>query len=229
MADPDVAAPLLLINFKAYDSSIGRDAERLAEQILLAKAETKTKVTVAIAVQPTDIFRLKRFRLPILSQHADPIPFGAHTGHILPESLKESGAVGSLLNHSECQIPQVRIESTIKRLRSVGIQSVVCANTPRIAEDVARSEPDFIAIEPPELIGGDVSVSKANPGIITNTIAKVHAVHPSLPVLCGAGVKDHEDVRIAIKLGAEGVLVASGVAKAKDPKAAVIDLLSGFE
>jgi triosephosphate isomerase len=229
MADPDVAAPLLLINFKAYGSSIGRNAERLAEQILLAKAETKTQVTVAVAVQPTDIFRLKRFKLPILSQHADLVSFGAHTGHILPESLKESGAVGSLLNHSECQIPLVRIESTVKRLRSIGIQSVVCANTPSIAENVAKFEPDFIAIEPPELIGGDVSVSKANPEIVTNTIKKVHSVHGSIPVLCGAGVKDHEDVRIAIKLGAEGILVASGVTKAKDPKGAVIDLLSGFE
>jgi len=228
MAISDIFAPLLLINFKAYDSSIGKNAERLAEQILMAKAEAKAKVTVAIAVQPTDIFRLKRVRLPTLSQHADPITVGAHTGHILPEAVKEAGAIGSLVNHSECQIPLVRIGSTVQRLRSIDLQSVVCANTPEIAESVAKFEPDFIAIEPPELIGGDISVSKANPEVITNTIRRVHSIHPSLPVLCGAGVKDHEDVRIAMQLGAAGILVASGVTKAKDPKAAVADLLSGF-
>jgi triosephosphate isomerase len=47
-----------------------------------------------------------------------------------------------------------------------------------------------------------------------------------VPVLCGAGVKTGKDVRRALELGAKGVLLASGVVKAKDPRKALQDLVS---
>jgi triosephosphate isomerase len=49
-----------------------------------------------------------------------------------------------------------------------------------------------------------------------------------IPVLCGAGVKNGEDVRKAKELGAKGILVASGVVKAENPEEAIRDLLEGF-
>jgi triosephosphate isomerase len=44
-------------------------------------------------------------------------------------------------------------------------------------------------------------------------------------VLCGAGISKGEDLRAALDLGSKGVLLASGIVKAKDPKAALEDLI----
>lgn len=221
--------PFLIINFKAYESSIGKAGLNLAKRIESAVSESDIGVEVAIAVQPSDIFRFADLSIPVLSQHIDPIEYGAFTGHILPEAVLEAGAVGSLINHSERQLELEVIEKTIKRAKETDLIQVVCASTPKMAGAIASMDPDFIAIEPPELIGGEVSVSKANPEIITDTITAVHEVNEKIPVLCGAGVKNSEDVHIAMQLGAKGILVASGVTKARDPKAATLDLLNGFK
>ena len=64
--------------------------------------------------------------------------------------------------------------------------------------------------------------------MITDTIDKVNSVN-SVPVLCGAGVKDCKDVAVAIKLGAVGVLVASHVVKAEDPAEILLELARGIK
>lgn len=220
---------LLLINFKAYESSVGKAAVRLANAIESAKDESGTDISVALAVQAVDIRLFADLDLPIFAQHVDPILPGAKTGHVLPDAVSEAGAVGTLINHSERQLPLEVIDSTIKRAKEADLLVCACASTPKMSAAIASMSPDFVAIEPPELIGGEISVSKAKPEIITDTIDFVHEVDDLIPVLCGAGVKDKTDVKIATKLGSRGILVASGVTKSKDPKAAVLDLISGFE
>jgi triosephosphate isomerase len=84
----------------------------------------------------------------------------------------------------------------------------------------------MIAVEPPELIGGDTSVTSADPEIVSGTANLVKSVNPDVRVLCGAGVKNGEDVAMAIQLGTEGVLLASGVTKANDPQGILADLVS---
>jgi len=219
---------LLLINFKAYESSVGKAAVRLAEAAKIALKESGKDVVVAIAVQPMDIRLFVDLDIPVFAQHIDPVMFGAKTGHILPEAVSEAGAIGTLINHSERQLTLDIIDTTVKRAKEVDLLSCVCASTPMMSAAVASIHPDYIAVEPPELIGGEISVSKAKPDVIVDTINEVHEIDETIPVLCGAGVKDHEDVRIAVKLGSRGILVASGVTKAKDPKAAILDLLAGF-
>lgn len=93
---------------------------------------------------------------------------------------------------------------------------------------MASFSPRFIAVEPPELIGGDISVTTANPRIVSDTVDAVKSVDGRISVLCGAGVKTGKDVRAAIDLGADGVLLASGVVKHKDPRSALLDLVSGL-
>jgi triosephosphate isomerase len=82
-----------------------------------------------------------------------------------------------------------------------------------------------VAVEPPELIGGDVSVSQADPDIVENAVDAAAAVDDSVDVLCGAGISSGEDLVSAGDLGASGVLLASGVAKADEPKEALADLV----
>jgi triosephosphate isomerase len=75
----------------------------------------------------------------------------------------------------------------------------------------------MVAIEPPELIGTGIPVSKAQPEIVSGTVRLVREVNGKVTILCGAGISHGEDVSAALKLGTQGVLVASGIVKAKDP------------
>lgn len=214
---------LAIINFKAYKTSVGLNAIKLAK--ICEKVAKKEKANIAVAVQPADIFAVAaNVKIPVIAQHVDAIEFGAKTGWILPESVQQAGAIGSLVNHSEHQLPLQAIKATIERLRSLSMLSVVCANTPATAVRIAEFNPDIIAIEPPELIGGDISVSKAKPEVITQSTRQIKHI----PVLCGAGIKSKDDVRKAVKLGAKGILVASGVTNAQNPEKALTELVRGL-
>ncbi|MEM2739506.1 MAG: triose-phosphate isomerase, partial [Candidatus Bathyarchaeia archaeon] len=55
------------------------------------------------------------------------------------------------------------------------------------------------------------------PEAVTDALKLVGMVNPRVIVLCGAGISRGEDVKVALQLGTKGVLLASGVVKAKDP------------
>jgi len=159
----------------------------------------------------------------------DPIGFGSNTGFILPESVKEAGAVGTLINHSEHRLKLADIELLVRKCEELGILSCVCTNNILTTKAAACLEPDFVAVEPPELIGGDISVSTAQPEIVSGSVKAVKEVAPDVQVLCGAGVKNGDDVKISLELGSVGVLLASGVVRPKgmNPEAVMHDLAQG--
>jgi triosephosphate isomerase len=105
----------------------------------------------------------------------------------------------------------------IRLAREKGLVSCVCANNPSVSAAVAALKPDVVSVEPPELIGTGIPVSKAQPEVVTNTVKLVREVNAEVTILCGAGISRGEDVAAALKLGTQGVLVASGIVKAKDP------------
>ena len=219
--------PMLLINFKTYEQGTGKKALALAKSS--DSIARKTGVNIVLSVQPTDLKGIAgNVSIPVYAQHMDPIKPGSHTGWILPEALKDAGAKGTLINHSEHNIDKKSVSLNIGRCRELGLVSVCCAATPRIAKELAAFGPDFIAIEPPELIGGDVSVSEARPEIISDTVKAVKKVNPKVRVLCGAGVNSTEDVKKARELGAEGVLVASAIVKSNNPDKVIKALIEGF-
>ena len=207
---------MIIVNFKTYLESTGRKALELAEKA--EKVSLETEVAIGVAPQYTDIAIVAKItNIPVFAQHTDPIQPGSHTGHVLAEAVKETGAIGTLINHSERQLKLSDIGAMIKIAREKGLVSVVCANNPAISAAVAALEPDILAIEPPELIGTGIPVSKAKPEVITNTIRLVREINSEVIILCGAGISHGEDVAAALRLGTQGVLVASGVVKAKDP------------
>jgi triosephosphate isomerase len=222
-----VAKPVLLINLKTYEEGTAAKALEIARA---AEKEARASgIDIILAVQTSDIRLVaENARIPVFAQHVDPVRYGSSTGWILPEAVKAAGAKGTLLNHSERRIDTVTAAKTLARCREAGLRVVICAESPEKARELAHLKPDYIAIEPPELIGGDVSVSKARPEVITESVRKVASV-ADIPVLCGAGVKDAADVRKAMSLVAKGVLVASGVVKAANPKEAIRELLDGFK
>lgn len=193
--------------------------------MLAERACHQTGVCIAVAPQFTDIAVVaKETEIPVFSQHIDPISFGSHTGHVLAEAVKEAGASGTLINHSERRLMDKDIEDAVRRARDVGLVSVVCADTPEASVSAASLRPEMVAVEPPELIGTGIAVSEAKPEVVSRAVELVKKVSPEIVILCGAGITRGEDVRAALRLGAKGVLIASGVVRAKEPYAALLDI-----
>jgi len=221
----EIKYPVLLINFKAYRQSSGKKAVELAK---VAEEVSKEKgVTIIVAPQFTDIAPVAQaVEIPVFAQHVDPVTPGAHTGHVTLEAIRDAGAVGTILNHSERRLRVDVIDEVVKRAKELGLITTVCANTPEVSAAVAALNPNMIAIEPPELIGTGIPVSKAKPEVITSTVDLVKKVNPEVKILTGAGITTGDDVAAALRLGTVGVLVASGIVKAKDWRKAIIDLVT---
>jgi len=215
--------PIMIVNFKTYPEATGQMALDLSRD--LDNVRKETGISIIVAAQMTDIFLISQHvEIPVFTQHLDPQPQGAHTGHVTPEALKEAGGRGTLLNHSEKQLGLKVIDETIQRVKAIGLTSVVCANNTHVGAASAALGPDFVAVEPPELIGTGVAVSKARPEVVTDTVALIRRVNPKVAILCGAGITSGRDASSALQLGAQGILVSSGVVKAKDPRQAARDL-----
>jgi len=211
-----IRTPIVIVNFKTYAEGTGEKAVKLAESA--EKVSLETEVCFSVAPQFVDIPVIARtVDIPVFAQHIDPVKPGSHTGHILPEAVKEAGAVGTLINHSERRLKLADIDAAITRAHELGLVTVLCTNNTAVSASAAALKPKMIAVEPPELIGTGIPVSKAKPEIVTRTVELVKEINPDVVVLCGAGITSGEDVAAALKLGTEGVLVASGIVKAKDP------------
>lgn len=270
--------PLIVVNFKAHESALGEAAIRLAK--IHQEVAIETGAALALCVSALDVQAVsKAVSLPVFVQHVDPVAFGAYTGFLPPAAVKAAGAFGTLLNHAEHKLSDDVLAATILKCREVGLFTLVCAESIERALRIMTFHPDLIALEPPELIGGDISVSTAKPELISeavNTVAAsasgmagaaeeagmagaagaagvgvragavgaagvgvragaasasgmASAAGAGLKLLVGAGVKNAADVRKSLELGAAGVLLASGVTKAKDPKTVLLDLVSGLK
>lgn len=208
----------IIVNFKTYIEATGRRAVELAK--IADEVSRDSGVRIAVAPQFTDLKTVvEAVEIPVFSQHIDSIKTGAHTGHVLPEAVKAAGAYGTILNHSERRIKISEIEEALSLSREVDISTLVCTDTPGVSAAVASLGPDMIAIEPPDLIGTGVAVSKARPELITSAIKRIRSVNKTVEILCGAGVSSAEDVGKAFELGTRGVLVSSSIVKSSDPGA----------
>jgi triosephosphate isomerase len=220
--------PFLLVNFKTYLEATGKKAVELA--LKLEKVGAETGVHVGVAPQFCDIAQVAaNVRIPVFAQHIDAITPGAFTGHVLAESVSAAGASGTIINHSERNLKLPDIEKSVEHARDIGLTTIVCAGTARLGAAVALSEPDMVAIEPPELIGSGRAVSKEKPEIITESVRRIRAVNSQVKILCGAGITTGEDVYAALRLGTQGVLVASGIVKAPAPERVLRDFCEAIQ
>jgi triosephosphate isomerase len=205
----------VLVNLKAYPCDpveIATAAHEVSES---------TDVRVAVAPQAADLGAVADTGVETWAQHVSPVETGSHTGSTLAEAVERAGAVGTLLNHSENRLTLADIDASLDAAERVGLETVVCANNPAQIGAVTALGPDAVAVEPPELIGTGTPVSKADPEIVRGAVEAAAAVDDTVDVFCGAGISTGEDVVASSELGASGVLLASGVAKADDPRAAL--------
>lgn len=212
-----VFKPLVLVNFKVYPEAMGKKGILLAKRI---NRVTSRKFQLGISPTILDLVEIARHRkgehLHLFAQHSDSNDLGAHTGSVTLEELKDWNIKGVMINHSENRLSLVKIKSEVDKCRKLKMESVVCASTLSEIMNIIKLKPTYIAYEPAELIGGKVSVTSANPKVIT--LAAGLLKKTKIRLLCGAGIQSREDLCQALKFGASGVLLAHAVVKAKDPR-----------
>ena len=210
--------PILILNFKNYLEVSGHKCIELAKAAEKVTKLFDARIQIVVAPpQPALSLVKENVEIPIFAQHVDDAKEGSSTGFFI------------LINHSEHRIERAdTIQNLVNRLRQLNMVSVVCARSAQEVSNLARLEPDYIAIEPPELIGSGKAVSKENPSIVTDSLAAAADVSKNVRVICGAGITDAADVKSALKLGAEGILVASGVIKSKSWIDKISELASGM-
>ena len=216
--------PLIVVNFKTYQTASGESAEQLAT-VMEQVANRNYRMIAVVSAFDLSLISNNTDSVEVWSQHLDPVGKGSHTGWLEPDLAIYRGAVGTIINHAEHKVPIDHVRDLMAMLPE---NFPICACAADVEEAIALAKlgPTFIAVEPPELIGGDISVTSADPSIVSDTVAAVKSTNPNVRVLCGAGVKNGADVKKAIELGAEGVLLASGVTKASDVSSVLNDLTS---
>lgn len=209
--------PVIAINFKAYPTAFGEKGLSIAKAAERVWRELGNVEIIVIPPYTELRLILSNVEVPVYAQHAEPYGFGAYTGWIPIDALKEVGVKGVLVNHSEHRLRLDQIVEIVQKARNLGLETLVCADTPQAAKAVAALNPTAVAVEPPELIGTGIAVSKAKPEVVTSTVDAVRSVNKEVIILTGAGITTADDVEAAIRLGTAGVLVASAIMKAQDP------------
>lgn len=220
---------MLFINFKSYIEATGEKALSLATAC--RDVSKKYKRAIVPVVQTADLYKIKQsLDIPVWVQHIDNV-FGQATGFTSLEAVAINGASGAILNHSEHKLAPGTLAQTLSRVKFYNqkekeekFESLVCCRSLGQAERLIKLKPDYLAYEPPELIGGEISVSMAQPESIKHFVE----ICGQTPAIIGAGIKNSLDVKIGLGLGAKGFLVSSAVILAKDPQKTLVELISQF-
>ncbi len=212
---------VIAVNLKAYAEAAGERALLIARA--MEELQGKDVRFILIPALPDTTYVARNTKIDVFLQHVDPVEPGARTGKIPMGLSKVVGVKGVLINHSEDPAKINTIEILVDRAQEMGLETIVCAPDERVAAALSQLQPDFVAVEPPELIGTGISVSQAKPEVVRKSF---EAVRGRSRLLVGAGIHSGEDVKRAVELGAEGVLLASAVAKASNPREVLEDLIS---
>ncbi len=225
----DLWEPILVVNFKAYETAIGSRALAVGKAIERVHLDFRGSATIIVAPPFTELRTLSSsLEVPVFAQHADPVELGASTGAVPPEAVKEAGASGFIANHSERRLRLDEIGFLVEKARSLRLRVLVCAAKPGEAAAVSVLEPDMVAVEPPELIGTGLAVSRVKPEVVTDSVVAVRRYNRNVVILTGAGITTAEDAEAAVRLGTSGVLVASAVMKSREPEKTVRSMVEAM-
>jgi triosephosphate isomerase len=219
--------PIIIINFKTYKEIYGNNGLKIAKAAEQVSKEEGLTIMIAPPIAEVMLYTTQ-INIPVISQHVDAHEPDRGTGMIPVELIKSTGAVGSIVNHSEHPVNLNSISFVVDKLKKYDMISCVCVQRSSEAGSIAILNPDMVAIEPPELIGGNISVSTAKPEIVAYSVENVREQSNEVAVLCGAGIKSDEDVKKAVDLDVDGILISSGVVLSKNPKEIIENLASGF-
>lgn len=221
---PSLRSPFLIVNPKAYLP--GGDVLRLAE--LTDELAGQFDVDVIFTAQHVDLRMVadRTSNLTVTAQHMDPIVPGRGMGHILPEALVEAGVKAVVLNHAEHPLTLAELDATMRRADEVGLMTVVCADSDAQCRAVADLGPTVMICEPTANIGtGTMDAGD----YIERTTRIVKQVDPSILVIQAAGVSTGADITRVLQQGADGSGGTSGIIKAPDWRAILIDMFTAIK
>jgi triosephosphate isomerase (TIM) len=220
--------PVIIINFKLYKEATGEGAVKLAR--ICEDVSKKYETDIIVSPEISDIGRVARkVKIPVFAQHIDPIEHGKFTGHVSALSVKKEGAKGTLINHSEMKLELDEIKKCVQLAKKYGLISVVCSDSLSKSVKIAKFNPDFIAFEDPDLIGTGKPISKVEPKKVKEFVKIVSKANPKIVPICGAGISEGEDIKIAIMLGTKGVLLASAFVESRNPRKVLIDMANAIK
>lgn len=218
---------MLVINCKNYKEANGTGLSKLVRTSEKISAKYGTRISIA---PPQHLLGVAAgSSIPILAQHVDDAVPGSTTGFMSPEMLKLAGISGSLINHSEHRIGPDQSRRLVARLADLKMTSILCVRNLHELRRYVQMNPDYIAIEPAELIGSGKAVSKERPELIIKAADITRAAKNSTKLLCGAGIVSGQDVSKAQELGSAGVLVASGIVKAASWSKTISEFAAAFK
>jgi triosephosphate isomerase len=194
------------------------EADRLAAELGVSVIFDPQAVDIPAVAAATS-------RVLVFAQHMDPVTPGRGVGLVLAEALRDAGAVGTLLNHSEKPMTVGELRRAIERARATGLFTLVFADSPAEAAALAHLGPDIVLAEPPELIATGISAGNVMASFVAQTVAAVKAVDPAILVMSGAGVNGPDDVDRILRLGLDGTGSSSGILRAPDPVATMRAML----
>ncbi|MDO9028351.1 MAG: triose-phosphate isomerase [Candidatus Roizmanbacteria bacterium] len=213
---------MIFLSLKTYKESTGEAAIKLLSCV--KKVSEETGVKIIPAVQPTDIYRVKKeLGIEVWAQHMDPIEPGKNMGWLSPYALKEAGASGLVINHSEHKMDDDHVKKILDKAKEYGLKNIICGFSPEMIIKFDSWEPNYLSYEREDMIGTGVSMLTKE----EENIKKLVSVLKN-PLIIGAGISTGDDIRQAIKLGAKGAILASGFVFAKDPEQKLRELTQGF-
>lgn len=218
-----MSRPVFIINFKNYPEVLGEGSLRLAASAVRVASRLDVELIVAPPVPALALLTAK-LEIQVFSQRVDDAEEGKSTGSVVPEALKGWMCSGSLVNHSESRVPLETVGRVVSRMKKIGLATCVCAENPDEVSAVSGFEPEMIAIEPRDLIGTGMAVSRARPELVEDSVTAAREAGFRGTVLCGAGIVSGDDAASAVRLGAQGILVSSAVVRADDWESKISEL-----
>lgn len=224
MTEVKIRKPFFIVNPKAY--IYGKEVLNLA--LVTDELAKENDIDCLFTAQLVDIPAIveRTSHLIVTAQHMDPLVPGRGMGHVLPEALKASGVKAVVLNHAEDPLTLSNLDKTIKRAREVGLLTIVCADTVEQCKAVAQLGPDMMICEPTSLIGtGNTSDDE----YIKQTNHAIRSVSPDILIMQAAGVSTGDDVYRVLRGGADGTGGTSGIIKAPDRKAKLVEMIGALK
>jgi triosephosphate isomerase len=214
---------MIILSLKTYKEATGEAAIKLLSCV--KKVREETGVEIIPAAQPTDIYRIKKeLGIEVWAQYMDPIEPGKNMGWLSPYALKEAGATGVVINHSEHKGPDEQVKKILDKAKEYGLRNVVIGFNPEMIVKYDSWDPDYVSYEREDMIGGGVSMLTQEEENIKKLVKVLKH-----PLIIGAGITNGEDTKQAVALGAKGAILASGFVLAKDPEAKLRELANGFK
>lgn len=216
---------MIIVNFKTYKEACGENAVKLAE--ICYQVSKESNVEIIIGLQAADIYRVSsQVDIPVFGQHIDAIEPGKNTGFTTAFALKNAGAKGIFLNHSEHPIADFeQLKQSVDIARNEGLKILIFTKDLQQAKKIDGLKPDYLALEEPSLVSKTAMTHYPK---FLKVIKDFSRQIKSLPIL-GAGIRTKEDVKAGLSLGIKGIAFASEFIRAENKHQLLLDFASCFQ